>query len=169
MEFNWEKFIAAYQAAPEEKKQFIDSVAIAECVQKLVDTGSLSSGNQPLLVTALSHHVLKSTSEEDIIKILSAAGIENVLSLIGKAVGCVEMKLTPPPNAPEVKLQSEIAEVEHEMESLHSLRTMGEDMDHAKQEEKVHVSDQDALLRKESAPAASAQQPADTPRWGSEE
>ena len=69
--------------------------------------------------------------------------------------------------APEaLNLESEIKKAEEELESLHPIRTMAEDMQHAKKEESVHSSSQENLLQKDSDSSTPSNSSA--PRWGSE-
>lgn len=61
-------------------------------------------------------------------------------------------------------LSEELNEMEETLKTLHSIRTMDEDMDAAKQEDRVHKSSQDAIFSKQTK----LPQHSDTPRWETE-
>ncbi len=166
MEFNWDKFLSAYQTASDEQKSFIDSPAIADCVKKLVDSDLIKPVHQQLLIVAISHYVLKSTSENEIVKILEANGVTNTLSILAKVVVCLESQnLSKGTNVGAAVLDSEIKAAEHDLASLQAVRTMTGDMralGHA-DDIPVYRSLQDDIL----TPTPQADTPT-TPRWESE-
>lgn len=164
MEFDWGNFLKAYQAASATRKSIIDSSLIADCIKKMIEDKFVDEKYYQILVIAVSHHILSATSDSEIIKILDSLELKDGATLL-KTADSFLVKST----AHSENLATEIAEVEHEMESLHSIRTMSEDMHAAKQEEPTHSSSQDNILTKPvpSAPVAQAPSP-DTPRWGSE-
>jgi hypothetical protein len=166
MEFDWNKFISSYQAAPDEVKSLIDSSFLADCTKQLIDMGSVESKHHQILIVALSHYLLKSTPENEIVKILESHGITNTLSLIGKVIRCLESKKD---NGQGIKknqeLQSEIKEAERELEEVQTIRTMASDMRHIQETQPItiHQSSQDDLIRPMSTVPPPA--PPTGPQW----
>lgn len=167
---NQEEFNKALSAADTSVKDLMGSTEIYDSIKKILTDSKISIPPEEL-VLPVGYHLLKIRNTDETLEELQELGVLNSLHFLTNLKELLikpatfSMKVAPN----EGNLSSEIEQVEHEIESLHSIRTMGEDMDNAKLEERVHSSNQDALLHKETTATPQVTQPDDTPRWGNVE
>ena len=154
MEFDWEKFLKAYQEADEKIKGLIDSEIIADFVQNEISKGSLLPENRQIVIVALSHYSLKATPENEIIEILTTHGVQDASSLF-RDFNFIYIDGKPSTNSPppHASLASEITTTEKELASIQTVRTMSHDMAAIKPgSDVVYQSSQADILAKNEAP-----------------
>lgn len=173
MKTDWETFQTAYQNAPQELKDLVDSERIPVAV-------SVALQQQPgqfdrrLLTIISSLFVLKALSTDEVLSTLEEVGVNNNLRFLAdlkESLSQPTITGTEDSRIQNSNLADEIAEVEHEIESLHSVRTMAEDMQSVREEEEqTHKTSQSDILTNSSGetPPSNQPQPSTTPQWGSE-
>jgi hypothetical protein len=151
---NWETYNKAYIAAPDVVKQVIDNNIIPIYFKQLKLEHSEVANNYVELVSVSTDYVLSILDSKNLVIELSKIGIGSDLSslIISKLTSLKPNNAVIP--ATKEDLTSEIAEAEHALEKLSSVRTMATDMA-AAQGETVHISNQDNVLAQKSA----------APRW----
>lgn len=155
-EISDEEFNMAFEEADDRTKELMYSSEIFDSAQKLLSSlGSEVNPNQTL--QPIGYHLLDLLTEDEAISALQEVGITNTEQFLID----VKKSLTAEPDQKKENLDSEIELIEKDMGSLHTVRTMAEDVAAVSQSgEVVHQSNQENIFTKE---------PEDnTPRWGSE-
>lgn len=172
---NWELFQTAYQNASPEVRELLDSDKVPTAVSTILAKRGLSQLQSAVLVQ-MSLYLLKAQGLDATNNALLQIGIVDSLQFIVEFQNNLNV-VTPSAQPPvQVKdsenLQADIIAAEHDLESIHSIRTMAHDMQEAKSHpvthpttpEKTYQSSQADLLKQIETMA----KPSTAPRWDTE-
>lgn len=172
MQSDFEKFISAYQAADQTVKNFIDSDAIGIFIDTLISNGLISPEQKQSLMVLVSNFYLGiiTTNMFDASLVHMGLSFENshhvhtyVISFLKQNGFVGEVSSG---SLEEKNLQSEIQTAEREFASLHTVRTMPQDMAAIKPgSDTVYQSSQADILNQSAAPIPISEEP---PRWDTE-
>ncbi len=170
MSTDWEIFQNAYQAASKEVRSFVDSTEISDFLDKKILLNIMPASSKPDMLVSISDLCLGVTTKNELGASMIKAGVtfENSHTLYSEVLSFLESKgfqfssqknLT----ALDTNLASEISAAEHDLASLHSVRTMSHDMAAIKPgSDVIYQSSQADILRTPTLPTPP---PAETPRW----
>jgi hypothetical protein len=162
----WELFQNAYQSASTEVKALIDSEKIPTFVEAAL-TKRNANRLQASATAQISYEILGVQTIDETVRNLAQLGILDALQFLAEVKTSLSQSVTAPivsQQPTSQSLASEISAAEHDLASLHTVRTMSHDMAAIKPgSDVVYQSSQADILR---APAPIVTPPApEAPRW----
>lgn len=127
MEYSWETFQTAYQAAAPEQKATVDDGAIPLCVRTVLESKQVDSTLSRQIIRLYSLYALGAANEQSVVSELEALKVAESKEVLAAIKSCVvSTQTTLGPTA--TGLGTVPTEAESATGSVPGMRTMAEDM-----------------------------------------